>query len=63
MKEKYKNLISIKKENLFVRTVKNYNSDACVGDDPNCDYYGWHMIFHEFSPMKKLKKRKKFKFE
>ncbi|MCQ2788783.1 MAG: hypothetical protein MJ229_00230 [bacterium] len=63
VEEKYKNLITIQKENLHIRAVRNFNSDACVMGDRNRDRYGWGMIFHEFRPMKKTKKRKKFKFE
>lgn len=63
IEEKYKEFITLKKENVYIRTVKNYSSDKAVIGDPDSDRLGWKLIFKEFRPKKKIKKKKKFKFE
>ncbi|MDD3154081.1 MAG: hypothetical protein PHS41_04380 [Victivallaceae bacterium] len=51
------------KEHIFVRTVREFNPGGDVTNHRLGDRDGWTMIFTEFRPRKRLKTKKKFKFE
>ena len=50
-------------KNIYTKCVEKYSPDDMVTDKRQGDKFGWNVIYTEFSPKKRVWKKKKLKFE
>ena len=50
-------------KNIYTKCVEKYSPDNLVTDKKQGDKFGWDVIYTEFSPKKRVWKKKKLKFE